>query len=256
MKHPNRRLASRTATTTATATNFSFWWWWWCCAISNTRDICTAVAFVDVPGLPRLGPSTTTTPGGRVYAPTTRFMSSSTTKTTSSLDADSNDVTAKHRHNGTTADNDTVEEANEKDTTTTTKSSAETKALPMSSSKNNIPRHHPRMVYGHDDALFGCIERQQGNRPFGRMLDAGTGLHSLRWIATLVGSGNGKGLTSCIAVTADETMQRNCQKEVDALGVSDYVTVVIGNWFPPVTSGKKKNGINKNNNNNDDPLSI
>ena len=86
-----------------------------------------------------------------------------------------------------------------------------------------------RLVYGKDDALFGSIEKQQGDRPFGRVLDAGTGLHSLRWIATL--SGENKGMTNCIAVTADTTMQRNCQREVEALGAAEHVDVIIGNWF-------------------------
>lgn len=94
-----------------------------------------------------------------------------------------------------------------------------------------------RLVFGSDDALFGSIEaRHQGDqqqqeeyyRPFGRVLDAGTGLHSLRWLATLRGK---MGLTRCVAVTADPTMQRNCQREVQALGVADCFDVVCGNWF-------------------------
>lgn len=86
-----------------------------------------------------------------------------------------------------------------------------------------------RLVYGKDDALFGAIEEQQGKLPFGSVLDAGTGLHSLRWIATLFGGG--KGLTDFTAVTADQAMQRNCQRELEALGVRDRGEVVIGNWF-------------------------
>jgi 23S rRNA-/tRNA-specific pseudouridylate synthase len=41
-----------------------------------------------------------------------------------------------------------------------------------------------RLVRCKDDALSGSIEEQQGERPFGSSLDAGTGLHSLRWIET------------------------------------------------------------------------
>jgi hypothetical protein len=53
------------------------------------------------------------------------------------------------------------------------------------------------LVFGKDDALFGAIERQQGNTPFGNFLDAGTGMHSLRWIATL----EAKGMTDFTAVS-------------------------------------------------------
>lgn len=84
-----------------------------------------------------------------------------------------------------------------------------------------------RLVYGKNDALFGSIEKRQGAKPFGTILDAGTGLHSLRWIATL----GYKGMKKFTAVTADETMQRNCQRELEALGLADTGKVVMGNWF-------------------------
>ena len=83
-----------------------------------------------------------------------------------------------------------------------------------------------RFVYGSDDALFGSIEQRQMGRPWGRVLDAGTGVHSLRWLATL------ESLDSCTAVTADASMQTNCQREVEALGVTDRFDIIRGNWFP------------------------
>lgn len=43
-----------------------------------------------------------------------------------------------------------------------------------------------RLVYGRNDALFGAIEKQQGDKPFGAFLDAGTGLHSLRWYVRVI----------------------------------------------------------------------
>jgi hypothetical protein len=88
-----------------------------------------------------------------------------------------------------------------------------------------------RLVHGKDDALFGSIEEQQGERPFGSILDAGTGLHSLRWMGTL----KSKGMTNFTAITADKTMQRNVQVEADALGMLDQGEVIIGNWFDPQT---------------------
>ena len=105
-----------------------------------------------------------------------------------------------------------------------------------------------RLVYGKNDALFGAIESQQGSKPFGSFLDAGTGKRSLRWIATLAGDTAGNAtekeeqgellssistMTDFTAVTADETMRRNCQKEIDELGMSHLGNIVIGNWFPP-----------------------
>jgi hypothetical protein len=104
-------------------------------------------------------------------------------------------------------------------------------SLSLSSSpSSSSPAAASRLVYGKDDMLFGCIEEQQGTIPFGNVLDAGTGMHSLRWIATLGGSG-GKGMTSFTAITADATMQRKVQTEAKALGVDHIGSVLIGNWF-------------------------
>lgn len=85
-----------------------------------------------------------------------------------------------------------------------------------------------KFVYGKDDLLFGYIEEQQGGDPFGDILDAGTGMHSLRWIATLSET---RGMKSFTAITADATMQRNVQQEAGHLGVLEGNHVVIGNWF-------------------------
>lgn len=81
-----------------------------------------------------------------------------------------------------------------------------------------------KFVYGKDDILFGHIEEQQSEKPWGKVLDAGTGAHSLRWLATLP-------LDHLVAVTADATMQQNCQREVADLGMKDHANVIIGNWF-------------------------
>lgn len=85
-----------------------------------------------------------------------------------------------------------------------------------------------RLVFGKDDSLFGSIEEQQEVRPFGKVLDSGTGLHSLRWIATLSDT---KGMSTFTAITADEKMRRSVQQEADALDISHLGKVVIGNWF-------------------------
>lgn len=50
--------------------------------------------------------------------------------------------------------------------------------------------HIPNLVYGCDDLLFGHIEKMELQSPrrgdFGSFLDAGTGSHSLRWIASIL----------------------------------------------------------------------
>lgn len=86
-----------------------------------------------------------------------------------------------------------------------------------------------RLVYGKNDALFGCIEELQNSKSFGSLLDAGTGLHSLRWIATLLRGD--KGMADFTAITADDTMQRNVQMEAEALEISEHGQVIVGNWF-------------------------
>ena len=91
-----------------------------------------------------------------------------------------------------------------------------------------------KVVKGSDDALFGSIEKsqQESGKPFGEFLDSGTGSHSLRWIASLVGkdADDSLSVSRFCAVTADETMRRNVQNETEKLGIEDKGEVVIGNW--------------------------
>jgi len=123
-----------------------------------------------------------------------------------------------------------------------------TDAIPINDSSQEQQRHQShrppstcppdavsRLVYGKNDALFGAIEKQQGDKPFGSFLDAGTGLHSLRWMATLVDLPENRAMTSFTAVTADEIMRRNVQDEANALGMAHRGKVLIGNWFHPHT---------------------
>lgn len=102
------------------------------------------------------------------------------------------------------------------------------------------PEAVSRLVFGKNDALFGAIEKQQGDKPFGNFLDAGTGLHSLRWMATLSADPGmlpdaSRAMTKFTAITADETMRRNVQDEANALGMAHKGEVIIGNWFHPHT---------------------
>eukprot|EP00558_Chaetoceros_sp_UNC1202_P002174 CAMPEP_0197255968 /NCGR_PEP_ID=MMETSP1429-20130617/73753_1 /TAXON_ID=49237 /ORGANISM="Chaetoceros sp., Strain UNC1202" /LENGTH=308 /DNA_ID=CAMNT_0042719395 /DNA_START=136 /DNA_END=1062 /DNA_ORIENTATION=- len=104
-----------------------------------------------------------------------------------------------------------------------------------------------KIVYGPDDKLFGCIERNQATtgRSFGRFLDAGTGSHSLRWIASLLlpqsqlrtdtdtqinDPSIDLSIEEYTAVTADESMRGNVLREAQSLGIEDKGSIIIGNW--------------------------
>lgn len=112
------------------------------------------------------------------------------------------------------------------------------------------------------DALFGYIEKCQvesSNANFGRFLDAGTGSHSLRWMASvfhrqhlLQQTNNGEdaapsiSMDSFTAITADETMRKRVVQEATSLGIANKGEVVIGNWSSGVErTGKLEYGTNK-----------
>mmetsp|Transcript_3857 Transcript_3857/g.5923 ORF Transcript_3857/g.5923 Transcript_3857/m.5923 type:complete len:397 (-) Transcript_3857:902-2092(-) len=105
-----------------------------------------------------------------------------------------------------------------------------------------------KFAHKNGDALFGYIEECQMDDPlnkgsFGRFLDAGTGSHSLRWMASilhrehlLATTGNGSlsspnvSMESYTAITADETMRRRVFNEAKELGIAEKGDVIIGNW--------------------------
>jgi len=86
------------------------------------------------------------------------------------------------------------------------------------------------------DPALGHIEKMQEStgRPYGDFLDAGTGIYSLRWIASLLNRySNPKEklhISSFVAVTADENFQRNCEVKAEELGVNESGEVLVGNW--------------------------
>jgi hypothetical protein len=94
-----------------------------------------------------------------------------------------------------------------------------------------------KIVYGSDDKLFGCIERNQrsstlSSTSFGTFLDAGTGSHSLRWMASLLhpSAKTALSIDEFTAVTADEGMRQNVLKEAKSLEIDSKGSIVIGNW--------------------------
>lgn len=74
------------------------------------------------------------------------------------------------------------------------------------------------------DILFGSIEKMNQGMSWGRFLDAGTGVHSLKWIQTL-------STDSYTAITADEGMRQTILNEssVKSLRVCD--SLIVGNWM-------------------------
>ncbi|KAL7517807.1 hypothetical protein ACHAWX_002697 [Stephanocyclus meneghinianus] len=135
------------------------------------------------------------------------------------------------------------------DTATADDTSLETKMSELDLAKIK------RFAYKGADALFGYIEKCQSesspSADFGNFLDAGTGSHSLRWMASvfhrkrlLADSDHGDdaaplvSMKSFAAITADETMRKRVVQEAESLGIASKGEVVIGNW----SAGVDKNG--------------
>ena len=75
------------------------------------------------------------------------------------------------------------------------------------------------------DAIFQHIERVQGNVPWGSVLDAGTGQHSLNWIA-------GLDTTRWTAVTCDEARAKSVAGKLQQ-PMRRQDRIVGGNWMDP-----------------------
>ena len=73
------------------------------------------------------------------------------------------------------------------------------------------------------DRLFASVERLQGTTPWGRVLDAGTGEHSLRWLSE-------RPTEALAAVTASESMARGLREKVP---LRPQDRLLIGNWTDP-----------------------
>ena len=75
------------------------------------------------------------------------------------------------------------------------------------------------------DILFKTIEKFQGSKAWGRILDAGTGVHSIKWIQALTNSG-------WTAITADNGMRNQMMKESGvAAQMREQDSVIVGNWM-------------------------
>ena len=75
------------------------------------------------------------------------------------------------------------------------------------------------------DTLFSFVETLQGSRRWGRVLDAGTGEHSLVWLATLA-------TESWTAVTGEASVARRLETQFTA-AMRPADAIVCGNWSDP-----------------------
>lgn len=74
-------------------------------------------------------------------------------------------------------------------------------------------------------ALFRFIEQLQGDRPWGRFLDVGTGVKSLQWLSTLK-------TESWTAVTASDGMAAKSRKAYPGR-IRECDQVIVANWTDP-----------------------
>ena len=74
------------------------------------------------------------------------------------------------------------------------------------------------------DILFSTVEKFQGIKPWGRFLDAGTGVHSLKWIQNLT-------TDSITAITADNNMKRSILNDASVVPLRTCDSLIVGNWM-------------------------
>ncbi len=74
-------------------------------------------------------------------------------------------------------------------------------------------------------ALYRYIERVQGNEPWGSMLDAGTGVNSLRWVTSLK--------TDCWTAVTGSLSEANWVRQTVQTGVRPTDQFLEGNWADP-----------------------
>lgn len=75
------------------------------------------------------------------------------------------------------------------------------------------------------DVLFSSVEQFHTGRPWGRFLDAGTGLHSVKWIQNLPTS-------SWTAITADDKMRKQIlDQQIVAERMRQQDQLLVGNWM-------------------------
>ena len=96
----------------------------------------------------------------------------------------------------------------------------------------------PQLVIGgKEDLALGHIEKIQKEvikKPYGDVLDAGTGIYSLSWLAGLMYRYHDPKselfMKSFVAVTADPNFQKEVRAKADELGIGEKGQILLGNW--------------------------
>ena len=78
------------------------------------------------------------------------------------------------------------------------------------------------------DVLFDTVERYHDGLPWGRVLDAGTGVSSVKWLMKL------DTCTSWTAITADERMKATVMAD-SGVNLREEDKLVVGNWMDEVS---------------------
>lgn len=78
-----------------------------------------------------------------------------------------------------------------------------------------------------EDTLFGLIRRFHEPRPWGAVLDAGTGWHSLHWIRSL-------DTERWTAITGAPARERDLKRRLGPAGLRPVDRIVTGNWTDPL----------------------
>jgi hypothetical protein len=74
------------------------------------------------------------------------------------------------------------------------------------------------------DVLFDTVERYHAEKSWGRVLDAGTGLSSVKWMMRLASC------TGWTAITADEQMKNTIMSD-SSVSLRETDKLVVGNWM-------------------------
>ena len=118
-------------------------------------------------------------------------------------------------------------------------SPVETSALKKSLDDTLASKHstvHEEVVRETSHPILRAIEtiQTESAKPFGRILDAGTGLGSFNWLAHLLWRKDEFGVNAddWIAVRASDVMATVVTKEAKRIGIDDPEKhLILGNWF-------------------------
>lgn len=98
--------------------------------------------------------------------------------------------------------------------------------VPQQPAQQEPAQQQPGPQQPAEDSIFAAIRAAHGDRPWGEVLDAGTGRHSLRWLSGLP-------TTRWVAVTGDGPTAADLRSLARAGQGGHGDEVVVGNWQDP-----------------------